>query len=157
MRRRSVVYLLHFSEPYKHARHYRGSTDNLKRRLREHGTERGARLLVVVAGAGITWELARVWPGGRDRERQLKREGGAARQCPMCGITPRALALNADGSLSRSMTTDAQKLAAGVMTSAQQAEHSELRRGLVTGKLARPAERGPLANDPWTTPLEVTR
>jgi hypothetical protein len=36
---------------------------------------------------------------------------------------------NADGSLSRSRTTDEQKAAAGVMTSAQQAEHTALRAG----------------------------
>jgi hypothetical protein len=36
---------------------------------------------------------------------------------------------NADGSLSRSRTSDEEKAAAGVMTSAQQAEHSALRAG----------------------------
>ena len=46
-------------------------------------------------------------------------------------------------------TTDAQKYAAGVMTAAQLAEHTALRRGAVTGKPARPAERGPLLDDPW--------
>ena len=35
------------------------------------------------------------------------------------------------------------------MTAAQLAEHTALRRGAVTGKPARPAERGPLADDPW--------
>jgi hypothetical protein len=57
------------------------------------------------------------------------------------------LPVNRDGSLSRSRTTDEQKDAAGVMTSAQQAEHSKLR------KLdhPRPAERstGPAPDDPW--------
>ena len=62
---------------------------------------------------------------------------------------PRHLPRNADGSLSRSRTTDAQKAAAGVMTAAQLAEHTALRRGAITGKPPRPAERGPLADDPW--------
>ena len=35
------------------------------------------------------------------------------------------------------------------MTAAQLAEHTALRRGAVTGKPDRPAERGPLADDPW--------
>ena len=35
------------------------------------------------------------------------------------------------------------------MTAAQLAEHTALRRGTVTGKLPRPFERGPLAEDPW--------
>ena len=90
-----------------------------------------------------------MWPGGRARERQIKRQGGHARKCPLCGVRPRSLPRNANGSLSRSRTTDAQKFAAGVMTAAQLAEHTALRRGAVTGKLPRPFERGPLAEDPW--------
>jgi predicted GIY-YIG superfamily endonuclease len=150
---RPVVYLLHFERPYHHARHYLGTTSNLKRRLAEHEAGRGARLLAVVQAAGIGWELARLWPGGRDRERQLKRQGGHARLCPLCGITPRGLPVNRDGTISRSLTTDAQKLAAGLMTAAQLAEHTGLRRGLVAGKPARPAQRGPAPAGPWATPL----
>jgi predicted GIY-YIG superfamily endonuclease len=144
-----TVYLLHFDQPYKHARHYVGWARNVKRRLAEHEAGRGARLLAVVRSAGIGWTLARMWPGSRARERQIKRQGGHARQCPLCGVTPRTLSRNKDGSLSRSRATDAQKLAAGVMTAAQLAEHTALRRGAVTGKPARPAERGPLRDDPW--------
>ena len=101
--------------------------------------------------AGITWQLARTWPGDRARERQLKRQGGAARRCPLCGVTPRPgpLPRNAEGRVSRSLTTDAQKARAGLMTAAAWAEHTALRRGAVTGKLPRPVERGPLADDPW--------
>ena len=144
-----TVYLLHFDQPYKHARHYVGWARNVKRRLAEHAAGRGARLLAVVKAAGIGWQLARLWPGSRARERQIKRQGGHARQCPLCGVRPRALPRNRDGSLSRSRTTDAQKLAAGAMTAAQLAEHTALRHGAITGKPARPAERGPLADDPW--------
>jgi hypothetical protein len=38
------------------------------------------------------------------------------------------------------------------MTAARQAEHTTLRRGLVTGKPSCPAERGPLDIDPWAAP-----
>jgi hypothetical protein len=38
---------------------------NVKRRLAEHEAGRGARLLAVVRDAGIGWQLARMWPGGR--------------------------------------------------------------------------------------------
>ena len=144
-----TVYLLHFDRPYKHARHYVGWARNVKRRLAEHEAGQGARLLAVVRAAGIGWQLARMWPGGRARERQIKRQGGHARKCPLCGVKPRSLPRNADGSVSRSRTTDAQKGAAGVMTAAQLAEHTALRRDAITGKPARPAERGPLADDPW--------
>jgi len=144
-----TVYLLHFDQPYKHARHYVGWASNVKRRLAEHEAGRGARLLAVVRAAGIGWQLARLWPGSRARERQIKRQGGHARHCPLCGVTPQRLPRNRDGSLSRSRTTDAQKAAAGVMTAAQRAGHSALRYGAVTGKLPRRPERGPLADDPW--------
>jgi predicted GIY-YIG superfamily endonuclease len=37
-----IVYLLHFDQPYKHARHYVGWTArNVKRRLAEHEAGRG--------------------------------------------------------------------------------------------------------------------
>jgi hypothetical protein len=39
----------------------------------------------VITQAGITFRLARVWPGvTRARERQLKQQGGASRRCPIC-------------------------------------------------------------------------
>jgi predicted GIY-YIG superfamily endonuclease len=84
-----TVYLLHFEQPYKHARHYLGWTDDLTARLAAHQAGHGARLLAVVKAAGITWHLARTWPGSRARERQLKRQGGASRRCPLCGVRPR--------------------------------------------------------------------
>jgi predicted GIY-YIG superfamily endonuclease len=39
------VYLVHFSEPYRHAGHYTGWTADLDARLAEHNAGRGARLL----------------------------------------------------------------------------------------------------------------
>jgi hypothetical protein len=87
-----TCYLLHFSQPYKHARHYQGwaaSSGSLNSRLADHEEGNGARLLQVAKAAGITWTLARTWPGGRGRERQLKNQGGASRRCPECGVIPR--------------------------------------------------------------------
>jgi predicted GIY-YIG superfamily endonuclease len=78
------VYLIHFERPFGHARHYTGSTTDLEERLRAHREGSGARLMAVIAQAGIGWTLARTWPGGRRRERQLKRQGGASRRCPIC-------------------------------------------------------------------------
>jgi hypothetical protein len=159
-----IVYLLCFDEwyvPYPGAplyccaKHYTGRIRSgpraLAKRLAQHGTEHGARLMLAVRRAGITWQLARTWPGGSDREKQLKRQGGAARRCPLCGVTPRPgpLPRTADGRVSRSLTTDAQKARAGLMTAARWAEHTALRRGAVTGTLPRPVERGPLIDDPW--------
>jgi predicted GIY-YIG superfamily endonuclease len=83
-----TVYLLHFDRPYRHARHYTGWTSDLDHRLAEHAAGRGARLLAVIHAAGIGWQLARTWPGTRTAERALKRQGGASRRCPLCGIHP---------------------------------------------------------------------
>jgi len=84
-----TIYLIHFDRPYRHARHYTGWAADLDARLADHAAGRGARLLAVIADAGIGWTLARTWPGTRIRERQLKRQGGASRRCPHCGIHPR--------------------------------------------------------------------
>ena len=84
-----TVYLLHFDRPYRHAGHYTGWTTDLPTRLAEHATGQGGRLLTVIRGAGIGWHLARTWPGTRHTERALKRQGGASRRCPLCGVTPR--------------------------------------------------------------------
>jgi len=84
-----TVYLLHFDRPYRHAGHYTGWTSDLDNRLACHERGRGARLLAVIQQAGIGWTLARTWPGTRTTERALKRQGGAARRCPLCGHGPR--------------------------------------------------------------------
>lgn len=79
-----TCYLIHFDEPYQHARHYTGWTTNLDERLAEHAAGRGSRLMEVIRDAGISWRLARVWTGTRHLERSLKRSGGMSRRCPMC-------------------------------------------------------------------------
>jgi hypothetical protein len=88
-----VVYLLHFDRPVGDVTnprgsvgHYTGWTLNLPARLQDHAAGRGARLMEVVGEAGIGWQLARIWPGTRTRERSLKRSGGAARRCPVCQL-----------------------------------------------------------------------
>ena len=83
-----TVYLLHFDRLYAHARHYTGWTSDLTARLADHAAGRGARLLAVITAQGIGWRLARTWDGTRHLERALKRQGGASRRCPICGITP---------------------------------------------------------------------
>ena len=89
-----LVYLLHFdrpigdtSNPRGFAAHYTGWTLDLPGRLQDHAAGRGARLMEVVTDAGIGWQLARIWPGTRARERSLKGSGGAARRCPVCQLT----------------------------------------------------------------------
>jgi hypothetical protein len=79
-----TIYLLHFDEPFGHARHYLGWAKTLEHRLAVHGKAHGSALMRAVAAAGIGWRLARTWPGDRHRERQLKNQGSRARLCPIC-------------------------------------------------------------------------
>src|SRR5688500_12920010 len=89
--RTGTVYLLHFDRPYRHARPSSGLPVTLAARLADHPAGKGARLLAVIQAAGIGWTLARTWPGTRRTERALKNQGGAARRCPLCGVTPRPI------------------------------------------------------------------
>jgi len=84
-----VIYMLHFSGPFGHARHYVGWARHLEARLAHHGTNGGARLMWHVRQAGLTWVLARSRPGTRDDERKIKNAGGATRYCPVCSPSPR--------------------------------------------------------------------
>jgi predicted GIY-YIG superfamily endonuclease len=88
-----VIYLLHFDQPYKHAKHYLGWTRDLEQRLADHRAGSGARLMAVLAREGIGFTLARLWqPADRRRERQIKNQGGLSRSCPTCGVRPRSVA-----------------------------------------------------------------
>lgn len=84
-----IVYLLHFSKPYQHARHYTGWTEDLLERLVHHATGNGARLMTVIYQAGLGFTLARTCAGTRRTERAIKNAGGAVRYCPLCTPSPR--------------------------------------------------------------------
>ena len=79
-----TCYLLHFSRPYKHAKHYLGTAEDVQARLEQHRAGHAARLTQVVVEAGIELDLVRTWPGGRAKERQLKRQKHGPRLCPVC-------------------------------------------------------------------------
>jgi predicted GIY-YIG superfamily endonuclease len=79
-----IVYLLHFSEPYRHAKHYTGWTLDLDARLAQHRAGTGARLIQVITEAGIGFEVARTWKGDRWLERRLKRSYHGPPVCPLC-------------------------------------------------------------------------
>ena len=86
---RGRLYLLRFSRPYRHVCHYalRGRPSGAASRA-QGGP--GSRLLQVARVAEISWTLARTWPGGHTRQRQLKNQGGASRRSPECGVKPRS-------------------------------------------------------------------
>jgi predicted GIY-YIG superfamily endonuclease len=79
-----TVYLLHFDEPYMHARHYVGWAKHLEARLAHHRRGTGANLLRVLNEHGIGWQLARTWSNvDRFFERRVKNHS-ATRYCPIC-------------------------------------------------------------------------
>ena len=86
----AVCYLVHLdqalgsSHPKGGARHYLGTTIDLDRRLETHRAGLGARILAAAVERGISFDVVRTWPGGRDVERQLKRQHAANRMCPRC-------------------------------------------------------------------------
>jgi predicted GIY-YIG superfamily endonuclease len=82
-----VVYMLHFEQPYQHAKHYVGWTEDLLERLDQHAAGHAARLTTVIYQAGIGFTLVRLCEGTRSTERAIKNAGGAVRYCPSC--TPR--------------------------------------------------------------------
>jgi predicted GIY-YIG superfamily endonuclease len=81
---KGTVYLLHFSQAYKHAKYYVGYTTNLSARLEAHNKGNGARLLEVITQAGLSFQLARTWQGTRKDERKIKNQKNAPRFCPVC-------------------------------------------------------------------------
>lgn len=82
-----MVYLIHFSEPLKHARHYIGycGKGKLKARIERHKSGNGAKLLRAVMLAGIEFEVVKTWPeGDRELERKLKMEHNSKRHYKIC-------------------------------------------------------------------------
>ncbi len=80
-----AVYLIHFEQPYRHARHYLGYSHDVEARLRAHQAGTGARLMEVITAAGIPWHVAKVWPTGTpELERALKLWHSGVRLCPTC-------------------------------------------------------------------------
>ncbi len=82
--KQGTVYIIHFEQPLHHACHYIGWTNNLSKRLAEHRSGTGARLLAAVNAAGIGWQVVKTIPGGRDLEAKIKRQKHGPRYCPLC-------------------------------------------------------------------------
>ena len=90
------VYLLHFTRPLAHARHYMGATTvGVPERMAAHRSEKGAkgrpaRLLRALLASGGDWVIADVWTcqtGAEafELERALKRRyKGFGRVCSIC-------------------------------------------------------------------------
>jgi hypothetical protein len=86
-----LIYLVHFTVPYKHAKHYIGSTlpDCLERRMHTHISGNGSRLMKAVVQADIGFEVVRTWRGTYSFEHWLKAKKNTPRQlCPACRGEP---------------------------------------------------------------------
>ena len=96
----AATYLIHFSEPFGHAKHYVGSTTrSVAERFAEHVAGQGANLTALAVQSGITLTLARTWDGDRAMETKLKYRGtvartgvkhGMSRYCPTCRAARRS-------------------------------------------------------------------
>ena len=80
----TTTYILHFEQPYHHARHYVGSADNLPLRISQHESGNGARLIEVIKAAGINFVLSRTFEGTRKLERRIKDRKETPKFCPIC-------------------------------------------------------------------------
>lgn len=92
-----TVYLIHFEEPLKHARHYIGSTMHLTERMRCYcaGNADSSRIMAAVHRECIAWRVVRIWTFDtprqmRDWEYQFKKGADGkqhikpASRCPVC-------------------------------------------------------------------------
>src|SRR5262245_18090044 len=75
------------------AQHVLGYADRFDHRAREHLTGRGAKSTQALHARGISFQIARTWPGSRAFERELKNRKDA----PACADLPRAAADRAAG------------------------------------------------------------
>ena len=82
----SGVYLLHFDGAVcDHARHYIGWASDIAARVERHRAGSGARLMRAAKVQGLTFTVARIWPGlDRAGERALKRRKNHRQLCPIC-------------------------------------------------------------------------
>ena len=91
-----MIYLIHFSSPLKHAKHYLGfveKAEGLDNRIKKHTNGSGAKLTAAASRAGIEFTIVRVWPNGdRTFERKLKNRKEGPVLCPICNVNAMDLA-----------------------------------------------------------------
>jgi predicted GIY-YIG superfamily endonuclease len=80
----ATAYLIHFDEPYHHARHYLGATYDLASRIEQHRNGIGSPLIRAVNEAGISWGVVRTWRDGFNAEKIAKSIQNNCFLCPIC-------------------------------------------------------------------------
>ena len=79
-----TVYLVHFDQPYYHAQHYLGWSEDVNARLDRHLSGNGSKLLRAVSKANIGFRVVRTWDGDRKLERRLHKQKNSPKLCPIC-------------------------------------------------------------------------
>lgn len=85
---KGTVYLIHFSQPVAHAKHYigwaKGSTIDMLKRVQAHIDGKGSPLVLKASQIGEL-RIARTWVDvDRNFERRLKRGKDTPAFCPLC-------------------------------------------------------------------------
>jgi predicted GIY-YIG superfamily endonuclease len=72
----SYVYKIHFDRYYGRARHYTGTTGNIRRRFKDHQNGNGAILMYEISRARIPWRVGGIWrtTAARATEKEMKRK-----------------------------------------------------------------------------------
>ena len=80
------IYILHFSEPFKHAKHYVGSSINPRERIKLHRKGRsGVCLINAVVKEGILLKLGNlIKSDSRNYEKLIKKIKNTKRFCKFC-------------------------------------------------------------------------
>ncbi len=78
------TYLLHFEDLHGHAQHLLWWTDSLAGSLIGNLCGFGPGLVGAMASRGIGFRCVRVWPGGAETRRELRRARNNRRHCPHC-------------------------------------------------------------------------
>lgn len=81
-----IVYIIHFTRPVAHARHYIGTTRTFNARMEAHRRGRGAKILKRANELGIKWRVVVKLYGARTLERKLKSRHDTASLCPVCKV-----------------------------------------------------------------------
>lgn len=81
-----IVYIIHFSKPVAHARHYIGTTRKYKSRMEAHRRSKGAKILKRANELGINWRVVVKLYGSHKLERKLKSRHDTASLCPVCKV-----------------------------------------------------------------------
>lgn len=79
-----TIYVIHFDEPYHHARHYLGWSSDVAARFDRHTAGRGSPLVKAAVAAGIGVRVVYTRPGTRHDERRMHVHGHLSQLCPLC-------------------------------------------------------------------------